>query len=336
MRKFSQLSYHERDKIYRGLCTGKSRRKIAKELDRDKSTISREILRNSDKIGYLYPGMAHENAHQRKNKNKPKISRDPGLKEYIIERLNRRWSPNVIAGRYKLENPDKSTSTEAIYQWIYSAEGEDLGLKKLLVRRHKRRGLKRRAKNTKIKNKISLHSRPDHINRRKEPCHFECDLIFNSGSQSKNICTLTDRLTRESILIKNESKHTKTVIDAIILHISKHDLAVKSITFDNGSEFADHFKFNKLGIATYFCDPGRPWQKGSIEHLNGMLRRFLPFSMPAVEITEDFVKSVNKEINNMPRAILGFKTPVESRVKLALPAIEACDNMKQFGVAFHS
>lgn len=341
METFTQLTYHERDKIYRGLCLGKSKSAIARELCRTKSTITREVCRNSDSIGYLYPGKAHEKALQRKHKNKPKINRNPKLKEYILERLKKRWSPEMIAGRYKLENPEQTVSKESIYQWIYSAEGEKLELKKLLVRAHKRRGFKRKVKKLKIKNKVSVHCRPDHINKRLELGHFECDLIFNQGSQSKNICTLTDRFSREAVMIKNESKHSTTVIDAIIRHIAKHKLNVKSITFDNGSEFADHTKFNLLGIMTYFCDIGSPWQKGSIEHLNGMIRRFLPFAIPAAEITQKLVKSINQKMNNMPRAILGFRTPLElkeheSRVKLAKPAIEAiCYNMKQTGVAIH-
>lgn len=339
---FTQLTYHERDKIYRGLCAGKSKSAIARELCRAKSTVAREVRRNSDSIGYLYPGKAHEKAQQRKHRNKLKISRNPKLKEYIIERLKKRWSPEMIAGRYNLEHPGQTVSKEAIYQWIYSADGEKLEVKKLLVRAHKKRGFKRKAQKLKIKNKVSVHCRPDHINKRLELGHFECDLIFNQGSQSKNICTITDRLSREAIMIKNESKHSATVIDAIMRHIIEHKLDVKSITFDNGSEFADHIKLNLLGIMTYFCDAGCPWQKGSIEHLNGMIRRFLPFKVSAADITPKLVKSINQEMNNMPRAILGFRTPLESkqhhqsRVKLAQPAIEAkCDNMKQLGVAIH-
>lgn len=342
MGKFTHLTYHERDKIYRGLCAGRSKGAIARELGRPKSTVTREVRRNSDSIGYLYPGKAHEETQKRKHKNRHKISRNPDLKEYIMERLERRWSPGMIAGRFKLENPGQTVSKEAIYQWIYSAEGEKLELKKLLVRAHKNRGFKRKGKKPKIKNKVSVHSRSDHINKRLELGHFECDLIFNQGSQSKNICTLTDRLSREAIMIKNESKHSATVIDAIIRHIAEHKLNVKSITFDNGGEFADHTKLNVLGIRSYFCDAGCPWQKGSIEHLNGMIRRFLPFAMKATDITDKLVKSINQEMNNMPRAILGFRTPseikrkAESRVKLDQPAIEAtCDNVKQSGVAIH-
>ena len=311
MGNFTQIVYHERDKIYRGLCEGKSQRKIAKEIGKNVSNICREIKRNSDHIGYLYPGKAQEETVQRKNKNKPKISKNEKLKSYVIDKLEQRWSPNVIAGRYKIENPGQKLSAETIYTWIYSDEGESLGLKKLLVRAHKKRGLKRRAPKSKIKNRVSIHERPEVIDERNQIGHFEGDLIFNSGSQSKNICTLIDRVTRQSILIKNESKHTETVIDAIICHIKKYRPKILSITFDNGSEFAGHERLHEFGIKTYFCDPGAPWQKGSIEHLNGMARRFVPFNMPAHDITDVLVKDVNQKMNNMPRAAFGFKTPLE-------------------------
>lgn len=311
MRSFTQTLYHERDQIYRGLCEGKSQREIAKIIGKNVSSISREIKRNSDHIGYLYPVKAQEKTIQRKNKNKPKISRNEKLKTYIVSKLEKHWSPKVIAGRYKMENPGQKISAETIYTWIYSDEGEALGLKKLLVRVHKKRGLKRRIPKSKIKNRISIHERPEVINERNQAGHFECDLIFNSGSQSKNICTLIDRVTRQSILIKNESKHTATVVDAIICHIKKYRPKIVSITFDNGSEFAGHERLHEFGIKTYFCDPGAPWQKGSIEHLNGMIRRYVPFDMPSHSITNDLVEHVNQEMNNMPRAILGFKTPFE-------------------------
>jgi transposase, IS30 family len=311
MENFSHLSYQERCQIYRGLCQGLSKGDIAKRLGRTKSTITREVKRNSDHAGYLYPGEAHQMALDRHNKNEPKIDKDPKLKNYIIAKLYERWSPRVIAGRWSKEHEDSPISAEAIYQWIYGEIGETLNLKKLLIRARKKRGLKRRPKQPTIKNRVSVNHRPENINQRVELGHFECDLMFNSGSQSKNICTLIERVTRNSILICNESKHTKTVVDALIEHITKTGLVVKSITFDNGSEFAGHTRLNALGIATYFCDPGAPWQKGSIENLNGVARRYVPFAQKSQEITEDYVAKINDKINNMPRAILGFKTPNE-------------------------
>lgn len=251
-------------------------------------------------------------ALDRHNKNKPKIDKDPELMNYIIAKLHERWSPRVIAGRWSKEHKDRPISTEAVYQWIYEENGEALGLKKLLIRARKKRGLIRKPKAITIKNRVSVHARPESINQRSELGHYECDLMFNAGSQSQNVCTFIERVTRRSVLIRNESKHTKTVVDALIEQIEEEGLVVKSITFDNGSEFAGHTKLNELGIETYFCDAGAPWQKGSIENLNGVARRYLPFDQPSQEITRDYVVEVSEKINNMPRAILGFKTPNEA------------------------
>jgi IS30 family transposase len=311
MESFQQLSYHERVKIYNWLCEGRTIKEMALMLGRSPSTISREIRRNSDQIGYCYPGQAHQKAQDRKNRNQRKINKNVKLKNYIIEKMKIRWSPKMIAGRWYLENKQK-ICPEAIYQWIYSEDGERLGLKKLLIRARKKRGLRRKPKTCKIKNRVSIHTRPEVINQRSRPGDLECDLIFNSGSQSENVCTIVDRVTRQSILIKNKTKHAKGITDAIIEQIKATGMIVNSITFDNGSEFAEHERLKtELGIETYFCDPGSPWQKGSIENLNGVTRRYLPFGQSAHEITPERVAEVNDLLNNMPRAILGFRTPLE-------------------------
>lgn len=123
---------------------------------------------------------------------------------------------------------------------------------------------------------------------------------------------MVERVTRHATFIRNESKHTKTVIDALIQHIRDTGIVVKSITFDNGGEFGDHTKLNEMGIKTYFCDPGAPWQKGGIENLNGVARRHLPFEANAHEITSEQVTEAAFKLNNMPRTILGYKTPLEA------------------------
>lgn len=314
MRKFSHVSYHERAMIYRKLCEQKGIREIAREIGRDPSTVSREVRRNADQIGYLYAGEAHEMAEKRRHRNKPKIVNNLGLKTYIVEKIqNERWSPRVIAGRWNLENEGLKISPEAIYQWIYSKDCEKLELRKYLIRARRKRGLRRKATAHPIKGRTSVHDRPEIINQRAQAGHLEGDLIFNSGSQSMNITTMVDRVTRYAILVKNESKHSKTIMDAMTERLLKEGIKVKSMTFDNGTEFAEHGKLkDALGANTYFCDPGAPWQKGSIENLNGMLRRFLPFSMKAHDITSELVEQINQKINNMPRAILGFKTPLEA------------------------
>jgi IS30 family transposase len=351
MRKFSQLSYHERDKIYTGLCQQKSKRAIAKMIDRPPSAVTREIIRNSDQYGYFYPGYAHEATQNRKNKNAPKIDRNPALKAYIIKQFSSRWSPEMIAAQWSIDHKDETLCKETIYDWLYSSnEREKIDLRKLLIRKHKKRGLKAQKNKSKIKNRVSIHDRPDHINTRSEVGHYECDLIFNDGSQSQNICTLIERITRKAFLIFNKNKLAKTVMDSLIKRINDEGLIVKSITFDNGTEFADHTRLNSLKIDTYFCDPGTPSQKGAIENFNGMLRRFVPSELAAADITEEYVAKINDITNLMPRKILLYKTPLEvfndafeslkleeSRVKSAMPAAEAIhDNQKTLGVAFRT
>jgi transposase, IS30 family len=317
MGKFTQLSYQEREQIYTGLCKRKTLTEMSRELNRNKSTLSREIRRNSDSIGYLYPKKAHKLAQDRRNKNKAKIDKDENLKKYIIKHLQEGWSPKTIAGRLNKESPSSKITAETIYRWIYNQKpfydrGIPVELRKCLLRARKKRGLKRKPSKSDIKEKVSIHDRPSTVNERIEYGHYEGDLIFNRGSQSKNVLTLVERTTREAILIKNDNKRSDTVIDALISFIKKNKLIIKTITFDNGSEFAEHKKLITLGIKIYFCDPGSPWQKGSIENLNGIIRRFIPFKISAFSLTEDQIKEVTIKINAIPRAILGFKTPLEA------------------------
>jgi transposase, IS30 family len=347
MEKFQQLSYQERYKIYRGLVEQRSVREIAKMIERPASTVSREIKRNSDSKGYYKgPIEAHKAAQIRKHINEPKIDKKAKLQEFMTEKLRLRWSPDMIAGRWSFENPKEPICRENIYRWLYSSnEQKKIELRKLLIRAHRKRGFRSKPTKSTIKDRTSIHNRPESVNKRLEGGHYECDLVFNQGSASKNVCTLIERVTRRCIIIRNDNKTTKTVIGAIIEHITRKSLAIKSITFDNGSEFADHAKLKQMGIATYFCDPGKPYQKGSIEHLNGMLRRYLPFGLEAASITKEYIEQITIMMNNMPRKILGYRTPMEirklpilnseSRVKLALPAIEAIPyNKKSSSVAF--
>ena len=316
MGKFSQLSYTERQKIYTGLYEGKSQQEIAALIGRHKSTISRELSRNGDHIGYLYPGKAHEMALGRRNKNIPKLEKNKELLEFVVQCLKRKWSPNAAAGSWSKDNPEMPITDEAIYQWIYRDpyhyDGEAwIDLRKLLLRRRKNRGMRRKEPRSTIKNRVSIHERPEIISQNTEIGHYEGDLIFNSGSQSANVLTLIDRKTKHTVLIKNHNKRSTTVIGALMQRINRSALAIKSITFDNGSEFAEHSRLNYVGIKTYFCDPGSPWQKGRIENLNGVARRFLPFDLEVSQVTDQLVEETETQLNNMPRQSLGFMTPLE-------------------------
>jgi len=347
MEKYTQLSLRERGSIFEGLKGGQSRGQIAALMGRHKSTVGREIKRNSDNSGcYYYPPDAQALTEKRKARHGYKVERISGLKEYVQEKLKEYWSPIAIAGRWSLEHPGDTITKEAIYAWIYSPEGRKLGLPKLLPNAKPKRG-RIRAKKPKshIPNRVSVHVRPEVINSRSELGHMEGDLMFNSGSQSSNILTLIDRKSRLVILTKNESKKSDIVVEAVATKAKK--IGAKSVTFDNGLEFSSHTKLiERHGIETYFCDKGAPWQKGSVENMNKQIRKFLPFKFKADEVTQEIADDVAFILNNTPRKILGFKTPLEahglqnqkirgSRMKMASPAMEAIRvyNVKESNVA---
>ena len=247
----------------------------------------------------------------------------------------------MIAGRWSKENPQESVSAEAIYQFAYHKKNKDLALWKLFPKAKRRRGIIRKKKSIQqgILHRISIHDRPSEIELRKVGGHYEADLMFHRGSQSANVLTAIERKSRMVVLIKNRSKQSEQVIASLKKRIG---VTARSCTFDNGKEFALHYT---LGIPTFFCNPGSPWQKGSVENINGLLRRYLPFSMEPQSITQEFLDKVALIVNNTPRKILGFLTPMEvfmqdsenhseSRVKPALPAEEVFYQKNQ-GVALH-
>lgn len=310
MGKYNQIKIQERIAIYRYVKEKYSIRGIARELDRSPSTIYRELRRNSDKIGYLYPRDAQERARIRKAVYKNKVERIKGLKHYVAEKLMIGWSPGAIAGRWSKEHPDQRITAETLYTFIYSPEGKTLGLSHYLMRKKKQRGMRRksRAASPSIFERISIHDRPAHIQNRNEPGHFESDLIFHKDSMSENVLTIIERKSRMLFAVKQTSKQSSTTRIALENIIGP---LAKSVTFDNGKEFAEHYHLHKHNIATFFCDPASPWQKGSIEHANGLLRRFLPFSLPASSISHELIQHAVSIINNIPRKSLNFLTPKE-------------------------
>lgn len=342
MAYYTQLKEFERIRIYEGIKSGLSMNMIAQEIGRDKSTISREVARNSDQIGYLYPRDAQKHTNDRKARHGSKISRNPALKAYILEKAKLDWAPNVIAGRWNMENPNQSICAEAIYQYSYHPANKDLELWKLFPRTKKKRGVARRQKSSQgtILHRVSIRERPAEIEVRETPGHYEADLMFNQGSQSANILTVVERKSRYLHMVKHESKHSEQIKQSLKKRLGPE---AKSCTFDNGKEFALHYQ---LGIPTFFCNPGSPWQKGSNENSNGLVRRYIPFSMSPHLVTQEYLDSVAYIMNNKPRKILGYLTPLEvfmqdqekekeSRLKPALPAAEVSFYQKNSAVALH-
>jgi transposase, IS30 family len=300
MNKYSRITKQERYLIEKGICARKSKTVIAKTIGRPVKTVSEEIDRNGGYLWY-YAEKAHYNRNQSNRKGHSKIDTTPGLAAYIREKLEI-WSPEIIAKKWSAMN-EITITHESIYTWIYGQEN-NLYLK--LPRSKKKRGLRPQRSKSKIPNRVSIDERPKHINDRSELGHYEGDLVFQQGNQSKNICSLVERKSRKIILIKNQSKRSDEVIGGIKAVTRQGEHAIDTITFDNGSEFSKH---SELGINTYFCDPGSPWQKGAIENVNGMIRRYIDYRIDIDQIDQQMLDVVADKINNRPRKILGFLTP---------------------------
>jgi IS30 family transposase len=280
-------------------------REIARQIERPPKTVSKEINRNGGYLGYYAP-KAHERSKTSNRKGYSKIDENPELANYIRLKLKEGWSPEVISEKWNAQNEKTTISHESIYTWVYNQK-DNLYL--LLPKKKKKRGKKPQRSKSKIPNRTPIKERPELINNRSEVGHYEGDLVFQQGNQSQNILSIVERKSRMIILKKNESKHSEVVMEALKNVCEKSKYPIKSITFDNGSEFSHH---SKLGIDTFFCDPGSPWQKGAIENVNGILRRYIDFRENANNITQEMLDSVADIINNKPRKILNFLTPKEA------------------------
>jgi IS30 family transposase len=302
-KQYVHLSRAERDEIFRLLKGGISRREIATQLGRSPATISREIRRNQDYLGYL-PDTAERKAAGRRVKGTFKIDRCPELKSALLEGLARRWSPEAIAAFCY----GKTTFChETIYRYIYHAPWAiKHGLYAFLWREKPRRTKRRcRKSRSKIQGRVSIHKRSDHINNRNHYHHWEADLM-HFKKQKHNLITAIERKSRFLLIVNNpDGKGAAGVAQKLASAIAP--FKPKSITLDNGLEFAQH---QSLPSKTFFCDPYSSWQKGSVEHANGRIRRWLPKSYVG-PITQNMLDNIANLLNNKPRKILGWKTPAQ-------------------------
>ena len=314
MREYRQINLEEREKIYIFLKGGRSITEIATELGRHRSSISREIYRNQHaRLGYL-PDRASKQALSRKNRRISKLEKHPHLKAYVLDKLSEdKWSPEMIAGRLKLERSEVTISHEAIYQYIYSHRGQKLKLYQSLMYARPKRQLKISRKfRYNIPEQYKIQSRPDSINLRKEFGHFEGDLTFFKGSRNGSLTVLVERLSRKSFLIKNTNKTS----DKVMLKITKMMQQLpqkqrKSITFDNGGEFKKFGLLSLIGTKAYFCKPASPWQKGQVERTNAIMHKFIPKKTKFNNINDKMILDAQNKLNNLPKKILNFLTPNE-------------------------
>ena len=314
------LTLAEREEISRGLARGYSLRAIASVLGRAPSTVSRELSRNGGHRRYRAHA-ADKAAWDRALRPKPcKLVLNRPLAMTVARLLRERWSPWQIAGRLKRECPhdeNDRVSHETIYKTLFiQARG---ALKKELVQHlRRRRGMRRSRHHTqktpdhgRIVDAISIRERPPEVEDRAVPGHWEGDLLF--GSNGSQIATLVERHTRYCMLIRVNSKDTKTVITALIRHAHKLPRELyKSLTWDRGKEMADHKRFSlATDVKVYFCDPQHPWQRGSNEQINGLLRQYFPKGMDLSGIHQNRLNAVARQLNGRPRETLDFETPAE-------------------------
>jgi IS30 family transposase len=314
------LSLAEREDISRGVVAGHSVRSIADLLGRSPSTISREINRNSGLQGYR-ASEADQAAWDRAQRPKTcKLVHNRDLARVVASKLRRLWSPVQIAGWLKQTYPDNENfqvSHEIIYRSLFiQARG---ALKKELLKHLRRSRVMRRSRHHthktrdrgRISNTISISERPASVEDRAVPGHWEGDLI--SGSNNSHIATLVERHTRYVMLAKVNGKDTETVINALIKQAHKLPRELyKSLTWDRGKEMADHQRFTlATDIAVYFCDPQSPWQRGSNENTNGLLRQYFPKGTDLSTHSQARLNAVARQLNERPRKTLDFRTPVE-------------------------
>lgn len=312
-KNFTQITSEHRVAIAHLLKAGLSKDKIAKQLGYHRSTVFREIARNKTKLGYL-PFFAELKISKRR-KRAFKLNRDIKLKHFIFSCLQEGWSPAAISGRLRLEtNGNKKISPETIYAYIYSDHGIRNKYYKLLRRERMWRYPKfSRKKRMQIQNRIPIAERSYEANKRLEIGHWEGDLMHFKKGKKTNLITLRERTSRYMVAIKNPSKDANITASNIIERLQKiSNYLIKSITFDNGSEFARHQEIGKeLKAKIYFCEPYKSYQKGSIENGNNELRKWFPRDCDTKLVKPKRIKKYIQALNNRPMKCLGYKTPLE-------------------------
>ncbi len=314
------LTLVEREEISRGLVAQQSIRAIARILGRAPSTVSREVGRNGGDVHYRAVEADKRAWDRGRRPKRCKLALNWRLARLVAAKLKMNWSPEQIAGWLRAEYPRDEqyhVSHETIYQSLFiQARG---ALKKELTTHLRSQRTIRRSKHAKskgvgqgeIKDIVSIRERPASVEDRAVPGHWEGDLI--AGSKNTHIATLVERHTRYVMLVRVPSRDTKTVINALIKHAHKLPRELyKSLTWDRGKELADHKEFSlATDIKVYFCDPRNPWQRGSNENTNGLLRQYFPKRTDLSVHSQAHLNKVARQLNERPRKTLGYRTPAQ-------------------------
>jgi len=322
--KYTRITNNEREEISRSLALGKSITEISKELGRHRITIFREINRHSGKSGYRAfsaSRRAQDSAGSRR-RGKTRLEKDKRLRTYVLQRLKQQWSPRAISERLKKEYPldmEMRISHEAIYRYIYVLpRGE---LKRTLIQalrqehayRHNHKAGKPTETRGKIADMLSIEERPVEVEDRTVPGHWEGDLILGKNKQSA-LGTLVERTTRYTILVPlGDKKDAVSVREAFAqAFFSLPTEFKKTLTYDQGKEMSEHQRFTiDTGIEVYFAHPSSPWERGTNENTNGLIRQYFPKGADFTKITVRTIKQVQCKLNDRPRAVLNYLKPDE-------------------------
>ncbi len=319
--RYRQLSLEERVEIYRLHAGGRSQNEIAAALNRAPSTISRELRRNSRATkawpGGYEPVRAQQLTERRRRwDGRFKLVRQPALRDYVGKSLAMGHSPEQIAGRLALEHGRPIISHESIYRFIYHRTDQKDYWHRLLPRHKLKRGRRRRPGGSPasfIRQRRPIAERAPEVDTRQTPGHWEADtMLFSKYGQV--LLVLHERQTRFSMVHLPADRKAAPTARAIARQLRKLPKEIrKTISFDNGTEFAEHYRLHDtLGVETFFCDPHCPWQKGGIENSIGRLRRSLPRKTDLKLMTPAKIKRYVQQLNNTPRKCLDFKTPAEA------------------------
>jgi IS30 family transposase len=322
--KYTRLTNKERESISRGLAQKKSIREIARGIERSASTVTREIWRNSGKSGYraFSASQRAKTAASSRKKGKSKIAKHERLRKYIFTKLKEEWSPKEISERIRIEyswDIAMQISHEAIYQYIYVFPRGELKqtLIKALRQEHKYRRVQKAGKleenRGKIANMLSIEERPAEIADRTVPGHWEGDLILGKYKRSA-LGTLVERTTRYTILVPLGAKKDALSVRkayAEAFNTVPEELR-KTLTYDQGKEMSQHEQFTiDTNIQVFFAHPGSPWERGTNENTNGLIRQYFPKGIDFTQVSVEEIKEVQRKLNNRPRAVLNYYKPDE-------------------------
>lgn len=323
-RKYGRLSEVEREEISRGLAQGLGFAEIARKLCRETSTVSREVAKNREGAEGYRSALAQQRAVRRRRRREPRLATEGPLRGYVLAGLRQHWSPEQIAYRLSVDHPNDATmqiSHEAIYSYLYVLPRGVLR-KELLEclrrpRTYRRPRSRREDRRGQIADMLSIEERPAEVASRTVPGHWEGDLIVGAHGRSA-VGTLVERSIRYTLLAPLTAKDATTVRQAFSDEIKTLPLQLRrSMTYDQGKEMSQHKLFTQdTQMIVYFAHPHSPWERGTNENTNGLLRQYFPKGSDLSKIPYAELKRVQDELNNRPRKILNWQTPNEVMAKL--------------------